>query len=115
MHLVAYEVCLEVVAQLRPILEELKQQDAHIADQLKRAISSAAGNLAEGQRREGGNKRRAYEIAHGEAREALGWLDIAKQWGIELDDAGVRRTFDRLLGLMWGLTHPKAERRAVGA
>ena len=34
---------------------------------------------------------------------------------VELDDREVRRTFDRLLGLMWGLTHPKAERHAVGA
>ena len=113
MHLVAYEVCLDVIRQLKPIVEQLRQQDTHIADQLKRAIGSAAGNLAEGQRREAGNKRRAYEIAHGEAREALGWLDIAKQWGIELDDAAVRRTFDRLLGLMWGLTHPKAESHAA--
>ena len=112
MHLVAYEVCLDVIRQLKPILEVLKQHDTYVADQLKRAISSTAGNLAEGQRREAGNKRRAYEIAHGEAREALGWLDIAKQWGIELDDRDVRRTFDRLLGLMWGLTHPKAERTA---
>ena len=109
MNLVAYEVSLVVVKQLRPVIEQLRGHDAHLADQLKRAISNTCGNLSEGQRREGGNKRRAYEIAHGEAREALGWLEVAKEWGYELDDAEVRRTMDRLLGLLWGLTHRKQE------
>ena len=47
----------------------------------------------------------AFETAHGEANEAMGWLKIAEACGYALDDAQVRRTLDRLLGLLWGLCH----------
>jgi four helix bundle protein len=109
MKLVAFEVSLQVVRQLQPVIAQIRMHDSHIAEQLARAAKNTSGNLAEGQRREAGNKRRAYENAHGEAREALGWLEVAEAAGMQLDDAEVRRTMDRLLGLLWGLTHPKKE------
>jgi hypothetical protein len=67
--------------------------------------TNTVANLAEGQRRAAGNKRRAYENAHGEAREMLGCLDCALAWGYAPDDGVARATLDRLLGLCWGLTH----------
>ena len=75
--LIAYQVALEVIRKLRPVVEQIKQYDAHLADQLQRAATNTVANLAEGQRRKAGNKRRAYENAHGEAREMLGCLDCA--------------------------------------
>ena len=103
--LVASQVALEVITQLRPIVAKIKQQDAHLADQLRRAGTNTVANLAEGQRRQAGNKRRAYENAHGEAREMLGCLDCAFAWGYVVDDANVRATLDRLLALCWRLSH----------
>jgi len=103
--LVAYQVALEVITQLRPIVLKVKQHDAHLADQLRRAATNTVANLAEGQRRVAGNKRRAYENAHGEAREMLGCLDCALAWGYVVDDARVRVTLDRLLALCWRLSH----------
>ena len=103
--LVAYTVAIDLVRQLRPIVEEIKVHDAHLADQLKRAATNTVANLAEGQRRAAGNKRRAYENAHGEAREMLGCLDCALAWGYAPDDSVARATLDRLLALCWGLTH----------
>jgi len=103
--LVAYQVALEVITQLRPIVAKIKQQDAHLADQLRRAGTNTVANLAEGQRRQAGNKRRAYENAHGEAREMLGCLDCAFAWGYIVDDTNVRATLDRLLALCWRLSH----------
>jgi len=103
--LVAYQVALEVITQLRPIVAKIKQQDAHLADQLRRAGTNTVANLAEGQRRQAGNKRRAYENAHGEAREMLGCLDCAFAWGYIVDDSHVRATLDRLLALCWRLSH----------
>ena len=103
--LVAYTVAIDLVRQLRPIVEHIKMHDAHLADQLKRAATNTVANLAEGQRRAAGNKRRAYENAHGEAREMLGCLDCALAWGYAMDDGAARRTLDRLLALCWGLTH----------
>jgi four helix bundle protein len=103
--LVAYTVAIDLVRQLRPIVEQIKVHDAHLADQLKRAATNTVANLSEGQRRAAGNKRRAYETAHGEAREMLGCLDCALAWGYAPDDGVARATLDRLLALCWGLTH----------
>ena len=103
--LVAYQVALEVITQLRHIVEKVKQHDAHLADQLRLAATNTVANLAEGQRRVAGNKRRAYENAHGEAREMLGCLDCALAWGYVVDDAQVRITLDLLLALCWRLSH----------
>jgi four helix bundle protein len=106
-NLVAYQVALELVNALRPIVEAVKQCDSNLADQMKRAATSVLLNLAEGQRRVAGNKRRAFEIAHGEAREVLGCLDCAAAWGYVADASTARKILDRLLGLCWGLTHTK--------
>ena len=103
--LVAYQVALEVIRKLRPIVDQIKMHDAHLADQLKRAATNTVANLAEGQRRMAGNKRRAYENASGEAREMVGCLDCALAWGWATDDTAVRQELDRLLALCWGLTH----------
>jgi len=103
--LIAYQVALEVIRRLRPVVEQIKMHDAHLADQLRRAATNTVANLAEGQRRQAGNKRRAYETAHGEAREMLGCLDCALAWGWATDDGAAREELDRLLALCWGLTH----------
>jgi len=109
--LIAYQVSVELLPLLRPIVETIKRHDSNLADQLLRAATSVVLNLAEGQRREKGNKHRAYEIAHGEAREVLGCLDCARGLGWIADDRAARETLDRLLALCWGLTHSKLERR----
>jgi four helix bundle protein len=103
----AYSVAMALVPLLRPIIDQLKRHDANLADQMRRAATSVVLNLAEGQRREAGNKRRAYEIAHGEAREVLGCLDVASAWGLIVDDRDARAMLDRLLALCWRLVHPR--------
>jgi four helix bundle protein len=107
---VSYEVAIALVAELRPIVEIVGKHDSNLADQMKRAGTSVVLNLSEGARRHRGNQQRAYEIAHGEARELLGALDVAAAWGYVLDASVARRTLDRLLGLLWGLTHPGRNR-----
>ena len=102
--LVAYHVALDLVRQSVRSSPTSACMIANLADQLKRAATSVVTNLAEGQRRVAGNKRRAFEVAHGEAREVLGCLDCAIAWGYAPEDADARRTLDRLLGLCWGLT-----------
>src|SRR5262249_31896264 len=108
--LIAYQVALEVIRKLRPVVELIKKYDSHLADQLQRAATNTVANLAEGQRRKAGNKRRAYETAHGEAREVLGCLDCALAWGWIIDDGAARAELDRLLALCWGLTRCRPRR-----
>jgi four helix bundle protein len=109
---VAYEVSVKVVREMKSIVEVVAKHDSSLADQMRRAATSVVLNLSEGARRQKGNQQRAYEIAHGEARELIGALDCAAAWGYVLDASAARRKIDRLLGLLWGLTH--SGRKAVG-
>jgi four helix bundle protein len=108
--LVAYQVALELIRNLRPVVEQLRVRNKNVAEQLQDAASAIVGNLGEGERRLGGNRRSRYESAQGEAREVLAHLDTAAAWGWELDDAAARATLDRLLGLCWGLVHGRRRR-----
>jgi four helix bundle protein len=111
--LVAYQVAVELIRELRPIVEVIKRHDDHLADQLHRAATNTVANLAEGQRREKGNKRRAYENAHGEAREVLGCLDCANAWGWTVDDQAAREARP-IAGVVLGPHPPEAEDLSEG-
>ena len=76
-------------------------------DQMHRAATSVALNLAEGARHRTGNRGKHFDIAHGSAYEVKAALDVAQRWGW-IDDAIAARTIlDRLLRLLWGLTHAR--------
>src|SRR3954471_13977083 len=102
--LVAYEVALDLVRALRPVVGQLRNFSSEAADQVERAASSIVLNLAEGDRRHGRDPRRFWDTAHGSAGEIRGALDLADAWGWQLESAQARALLDRELGLLWGLT-----------
>src|SRR3954452_246499 len=102
--LVAYDVALDLVRALRPVVTQLRKYSSQAADQVERAASSIVLNLAEGGRRHGRDPRRFWDIAHGSAGEIRGALDLADAWGWQVDSAQARALLDRELGLLWGLT-----------
>ena len=102
---IAYQVSIQLVAELRNLVPVIKRHDRDLADQIHRAATSVALNLAEGQPYVGGNQRKHYEIAHGSANEIRAALDVASAWGYIDDVAIVRHTLDRLLALLWRLNH----------
>ena len=104
---VAYEVSVELVHALRPLVPEVEKADKDLADQMRRAASSVVLNLAEGQRSAKGNRHKHYSIAHGSANEVKAALELACAWGIVVDARRQRDILDRLLGLLWGLTHSR--------
>jgi four helix bundle protein len=103
--LVAYEIALDLVRALRPVVAQLRSHSRDVADQVERAASSIVLNLAEGDRRHGRDPRRFWSIAHGSAAEIRGALDLADAWGWEVESADARVLLDRELGLLWGLNH----------
>jgi four helix bundle protein len=110
---VAYEVSLELIRELRTLVPKIQRFDREIATQIKNAAGSITLNLSEGQRSGGGNQRRHYELAHGSANEVKGALAVAEAWGwIESADRA-RAILDRLLALLWRLTHPRAPAHAT--
>jgi len=101
--LVAYEVSIEVVRQLRPLVARIRKHDNTQAKQLVDAMSAAVRNLAEGAVHKGGNKRAKFEIALGEVNEVRAALDLAIAWGYIVDDSAARVPLMRLLALCHGL------------
>ena len=113
--LVAYDVALDLVRALRPVVAELRKYSPEAADQVERTASSIVLNLAEGGRRHGRDPRRFWDMAHGSAGEIRGALDLADAWGWQVDSARARVLLDRELGLLWGLTRRSRPRDAASA
>ena len=102
--LVAYTVALDLIRALRPVVAQLRQYSPEAADQVERAASSIAYNLAEGSRRNGRDPRRFFDMAHGSAGEIRGALDVADAWGWQVESEQARALLDRELALLFGLT-----------
>ena len=106
----AYEVTLELAAVLRPVLDQLARWDRDLADQTRRAASSVVLNLAEGARRTGRDRLHFYRIAAGSAAEVRAALAVARAWGNLEPVAGVEALLDRVLAMLWRLTHGRRPR-----
>jgi four helix bundle protein len=104
---IAYEVSVQLVSSLRELVPLIERSDRDLADQLRRAASSVVLNLAEGQRSAKGNKHKHYAIAHGSANEVKAALELARAWGWIDEAREPAAILDRLLALLWRLTHPR--------
>jgi four helix bundle protein len=103
-----YELSLQMVRELRPAMERIRQHDRDLAVQLRRAGTSVPGNIAEGARRAGQDRLHHYRIAAGSAGEIRSHLAVALAWG-DVDEATVTPTLtllDSILAILWRLTHP---------
>jgi four helix bundle protein len=102
-------VAIDLVRDLRPLVEQIRKHDNTLAKQLVDAMNSTVQNLSEGAVHRGGNKRAKFEIAHGEANEVKGSLELAMAWGYIADESGAaaQARLRRLLALCWGLTRGK--------
>ncbi len=103
----ALEVSLKAVRSLREPVRTIRTRDPKLADQLRRAASSIALNLSEGRRRMGKDRRYHWSVAAGSAEEAHTCLRVAEAWGdvkrSEIKEA--LQLLDRLLAMLWRLTH----------
>jgi four helix bundle protein len=106
--LIAYQVAIDLVRDLRPLVERIRKHDSTLAKQLVDAMNSTVQNLAEAEVHRGGNKRAKFDIAFGEANEVKASLDLSIAWGHVGDDNTharvAREKLGRLLALCWGLT-----------
>jgi len=100
-----YGAALGVVAALRPVLDGLMKSDRALADQLRRAASSVVLNIAEGNRRTGKDRLHFFRIAAGSAAEVRAVLDVARAWGMVGAAPAAEADLDRVLAMLWKLTH----------
>jgi four helix bundle protein len=75
------ELSFELIEVLRPAAEKIRRRDRSLADQLVRAASSVALNLAEGNWSDGGNRRARFHTAAGSASETAAALRVGVGWG----------------------------------
>ena len=96
-----YEVLLQLIGCLRPLVRELERRDPDLARQCRRALSSSALNVAEGSYNRGKNRTARYHTALGSLREALACFAVAAAFGYlsELEPQ-LRARFDHVLGTL---------------
>ena len=105
----AGHVALQLVSAIAPIVRAVEAHDTNLADQLRRAVTSAALNTAEGGRRTGRDGACRYRIAAAECAETDAAVRIAVAWGF-VDDTAAAAALglaDRLQAMLWRLRHPR--------
>ena len=96
-----YAVILDVVAELRPVIEGLERRDADLARQMRRAASSVALNTAEGMYSRGKNRGARYHNALGSMRETLACIEVGTALGyVEGIDEGLLDRIRRVIGTL---------------
>jgi len=104
---VALEVALAIIGSLRDVVTVVRRNDVHIAQQIVRAASSIAADLAEGNGRVGRDRVRFFRIAAGSAEETRVHLRVALAWGW-VRTSEIQKSLDlidREVALLWRLTH----------
>lgn len=101
------ELSFELIEELRPLVLRIRAVDRALADQLMRAASSVALNIAEGHSSDAGNRRARYFTAAGSADESRAALRVAMGWRhIQVSDAERANVLlDRIIAMLWKLTH----------
>ncbi len=95
----------ELVESLRDLLARLSRSDKDLASHLRRAATSIALNIAEGNGRSGKDRLQFFRIARGSALEVQASLHLAVAWGhVELIAVERPHTLiDNILAMLHGL------------
>jgi four helix bundle protein len=103
-----YDVMLEWLKELRPLIEQIARFDGDLAKQLRRASSSVILNTGEGMHSRGGHRTNAYGVALREMGESYAALQAAQVHGYI---PALAPTFEakcrRILGTLVKLARPK--------
>ena len=88
-----YDVVIEAIGDMRPVMQEIARRDQDLARQMRRAFSSVALNLAEGAGVRGGLRKARYETALGSMREVIACVDVARAMGYvrHVDDVAMAK------------------------
>ncbi len=76
-----YQLSLDAVRAVRPLIEQIEGFDRDLGRQLRRCVASVPLNVAEGSRANGRNAGARYGDAMGSARETIAALQTAEALG----------------------------------
>ena len=107
MAMIVQQLALELIAELRPLIPSISRQDKNLANQLQRCATSVVLNIAEGEYSDPGTKRARFHSAAGSASETRAALQVASCWRYVSEDEAKTSLalLDRVLGMLWSLTH----------
>jgi len=88
------------------VVEKLAWKDRSLANQVRRAASSIALNIAEGNRRNGKDRTYHFRVAAGSAAEVEAGLEVAVAWGHLEPPEPELELLDQIRAMLWRLTHP---------
>ncbi len=101
---IAYDLSLQLVQALAPVIGRIERRDKDLARQLRRSASSVSLNLAEGNHSDPGNRRARFFTAAGSAKETKSALEVARAWGY-IGDEQVLGLADRVVALTYRLVN----------
>ena len=81
------DTAIQAIEVLRPVVIRIQRLDRDLGEQLRRALSSVALNVAEGDQSQGGHRVARLSTAAGSNAEARAGLRVALAWGyVEASD-----------------------------
>jgi four helix bundle protein len=102
---IVLDLSIRAIEVLRPTVARIRHHDRDLGEQLRRALSSIALNIGEGNRSQGGNRTARFSTAAGSTAESRAALRVAVAWGyVEAReiDAG-EAILDRIAGMLYRL------------
>jgi four helix bundle protein len=75
------DLAIRAIEQLGPTVARIRNHDRDLGEQLRRALSSSALNIAEGNRSQGGHRLARFSTAAGSNAESRAALRVAVAWG----------------------------------